>query len=59
MYGETDPRVTIKQSRSIYEALGGYKEQVEFKGAGHESLIASEPQLWKDSVARFLSRLDK
>jgi alpha-beta hydrolase superfamily lysophospholipase len=54
LYGETDPRVNVQQSRSIYDALGGYKEQIEFAGAGHESLVASDARLWNESVARFL-----
>jgi uncharacterized protein len=58
MHGEQDPRVTVEQSRAIYDALGGNKEQVEFQGAGHQSLIASAPQLWKDSVERFLRRVE-
>ena len=58
MHGEQDPRVTVEQSGAIYDALGGYKEQVEFQGAGHQSLLASAPQLWKDNVQRFLRRVD-
>jgi alpha-beta hydrolase superfamily lysophospholipase len=58
MHGEQDPRVTVEQSRAIYDALGGYKEQVEFRGAGHQSLIATAPQLWKDSAEHFLRHVE-
>ncbi len=54
LHGDEDPRVTVQQNQSIYNALGGSKQQVEFQGAGHVSLLASSPQLWKDSVERFL-----
>jgi len=55
LHGQDDPRVTVQQNQAIYDALGGPKQQVEFQGAGHVSLIASSPQLWKDSVQSFLS----
>src|SRR5262249_53378703 len=56
LHGQDDPRVTAQQNRSIYGALAGPKEEVEFQNAGHVSLIDSSPQLWKDSVQSFLSR---
>jgi alpha-beta hydrolase superfamily lysophospholipase len=58
LHGENDPRVTVEQSHAIYDALAGYKEQVEFHGAGHESLVVSAPQLWKESVTRFLRHVE-
>lgn len=58
LHGEQDPRVTVEQSHAIYDALAGYKEQVEVQGAGHESLVASAPELWKDSVAHFLRHVE-
>jgi len=54
LYGERDPRVTPAQVRQLYDKLGGHKEFITFPGAGHESLIAAEPERWKDSVAHFL-----
>lgn len=55
MHGERDPRVTVEQAREIYEQLGARKEFVSFLGAGHESLLANAPQVWKETVSRFLS----
>ncbi|MEO8287705.1 MAG: alpha/beta hydrolase [Chloroflexota bacterium] len=55
LHGEQDPRVTVEQSNTIYNALGGYKEHVEFAGAGHESLVATAPDLWEEKVGQFLS----
>ncbi len=57
LHGEKDPRVTIEQSHSIYNALMGYKEEVEFSGATHESLALFAPTLWKERVERFLRHI--
>jgi alpha-beta hydrolase superfamily lysophospholipase len=56
MNGDHDPRVTPTQATAIYEKLGGHKEFVSFPGAGHESLIAAAPQVWKERVSRFLDQ---
>lgn len=57
MQGDRDPRVTLAQARSIFDQLGGPKEFVDFSGAGHESLIVADPQMWKERVARFLAAI--
>lgn len=54
LHGERDPRVTVEQAEDIYEQLGERKEFVSFPGAGHESLLANAPEMWKESVSRFL-----
>jgi len=56
MNGDHDPRVTLSQATAIYEKLGGHKEFVSFADAGHESLIAAAPQVWKEHVTLFLSK---
>ncbi len=56
MHGERDPRVTVEQAKEIYEQLSGRKEFVSFPGAGHESLIANAPEMWKENVSRFLDK---
>jgi len=57
LHGERDPRVTVEQAGMVFERLPGPKERVLFPGAGHEMLIAAAPELWYQSVARFLEQL--
>lgn len=54
LHGENDPRVTKDQADSIFTALSGPKELVEFPDVAHESIVAAQEKKWKDSVARFL-----
>lgn len=56
LHGENDPRVTAAQANAIFDNLGGPKQVVPVAGAGHELLIAADPQAWKQEVADFLAR---
>ena len=56
LYGDRDPRVTPGQSKVIYDALdpGIYRRAVAFEGAGHETLVLSNPPLWSRHVGELL-----
>lgn len=54
LHGESDPRVRLAEAESIYQNLCGKKRFVVFPGLGHESLLASEAERWKQSVGDFL-----
>lgn len=55
MHGMRDPRVTPTQAKRVFDAMAGRKQWVEFASAGHESYLASDPDLWRESVREFLS----
>lgn len=57
MHGMHDSRVTAIQARRVFDAMAGKKQWVEFASAGHESYLASDPELWRESVRKFLSWL--
>ena len=59
LHGERDPRATTGQALAVFERLGGEKEFVRFPAAGHQLLITTAPQDWKQHVARFLDRIDE
>lgn len=54
LHGERDPRVTAEQAAAVFRQLPEPKTMVTFPGAGHELLITTAPDLWEESVARFL-----
>jgi alpha-beta hydrolase superfamily lysophospholipase len=54
LHGAKDPRVTLEQARAVFDNLAGEKSFVLFPTAGHESLLASDPDLWTRSVSHFL-----
>jgi uncharacterized protein len=54
LQGAQDPRVTLEQAQAVFDNLAGEKSFVLFPTAGHESLLASDPDLWKRSVSHFL-----
>ena len=55
MHGSKDPRVNREQSESIFQRLAGEKDFVVFEGAGHESYLVAQPELWKQKIVGFLS----
>lgn len=57
MQGDRDDRVSLDEARAIYAALPGPKRFQVFRGAGHESLVEAQPELWRDTVAAFLAAL--
>jgi alpha-beta hydrolase superfamily lysophospholipase len=54
LHGEHDPRVTIKESQSVFDNLRGQKHYELFKGVGHESCYRDQPEKWKQIVSQFL-----
>jgi alpha-beta hydrolase superfamily lysophospholipase len=54
LYGEKDPRVTIEQSKSVFDNLKGKKQFEMFEGAGHESYYRHSPVKWTQVVSNFL-----
>ena len=57
MVGDRDERVTLDDSRRIFDALAGPKQMRIFTGLGHESLLQPRPQEWRETVASFLGGL--
>jgi alpha-beta hydrolase superfamily lysophospholipase len=57
MCGERDLRVTPEDCRRVFDALAGPKRLEMFAGAGHESLLAANPEQWRGAVAAFLGGL--
>jgi alpha-beta hydrolase superfamily lysophospholipase len=58
LQGETDRTITLDESRSIEDALGGKKTYKTFAGVGHGSLAALSPGEWREATAGFLASLD-
>ncbi len=54
LHGENDPRVTKEQAESIFTALSGPKELLEFADVAHESIVTAQEDKWKDCVSQFL-----
>jgi pimeloyl-ACP methyl ester carboxylesterase len=54
--GAKDARVTRAQAESIFRSFPGEKEFVAFPNAGHESYLGAAPDLWAESVLKFLER---
>jgi pimeloyl-ACP methyl ester carboxylesterase len=57
LHGEKDVRVTQEQAQAVYGNLAGAKQLVLLPGAGHDTCLSTDPQLWKRSIARFLNSL--
>ena len=53
MHGADDPRVRLAEARSVFDAAVEPKVWQSFEGAGHEALLAHDPALWRETVARF------
>lgn len=54
LHGEKDPRVTIEQTKSVFDNLKGKKQFELFEGAGHESYYKHNPVKWTQVVSNFL-----
>jgi len=59
MHGQEDPRVTLDEVKSVYDAISSRKEWHLFAGLGHELYVAASPNEWKDVVGRFLKTLEQ
>lgn len=57
LHGSEDPRATLEQARSVFDALSSPKVLSEFSGAGHEPLIQLDRARWTAAVDAFLSSL--
>ncbi len=55
--GGRDPRVTMAQARSVYDALGGPKQFEVFPTAGHCGFREADPARWRRTVDAFLAGL--
>ncbi len=52
-----DPFVYREESEAIHVGLSGPKRLVYFEGAGHESLLAREPDRWRSELRTLLAPL--
>lgn len=57
LYGAHDPRVTEAETQAIFKEVGGQKRLARIAEAGHELLLLSAPDQWKQEVATFLHTL--
>jgi hypothetical protein len=55
LHGEDDPRATLAQARSVFEALAGPKLFHAFPAAGHEALRAVDRARWDRAIDELLS----
>jgi pimeloyl-ACP methyl ester carboxylesterase len=55
--GDKDTRAPLSDAESVENALGGAKELVVFVGAGHQSFLEQNPELWKQKVLGQLKNL--
>ena len=56
LYGKRDQRVTLSETKQIYQALAGPKQLIVFEQADHESYAAHDTGRWKEVVSSFLAR---
>jgi alpha-beta hydrolase superfamily lysophospholipase len=54
LHGEKDPRVTVEQSKSVFDNLQGKKQFKLFKGIRHESYYKHSPEEWMQVTSQFL-----
>jgi alpha-beta hydrolase superfamily lysophospholipase len=59
MHGECDPRVTLDEVRRVYDAIPARKDLKLFSRLGHELYVTTSPDVWRQSVERFLNTLGK
>jgi alpha-beta hydrolase superfamily lysophospholipase len=57
LHGTEDPRATLAQARSVFDALPGSKTLVDFPGAGHEALLQVDRTRWTNALDTFLTSL--
>lgn len=57
MSGEKDERVTVEQSKAVFDRIPGTKRFVLFEGAGHQSYAALDGDKWGQSVQGFIQSL--
>lgn len=54
MHGDGDRRVSLPEVQNVFAALRGEKRFEVFRGTGHESYFAAQPDLWRQRVADFV-----
>lgn len=54
MHGDRDLRVSVAESRRVFEAVPEPKAYHEFRDIGHESYVARYPSEWKAEVNKLL-----
>jgi alpha-beta hydrolase superfamily lysophospholipase len=55
LHGAEDRHARPEEGQAIYDSLGGRKELVIVPGAGHTSLLLSDPERWRAAVREFLA----
>lgn len=57
LLGKQDKWTSPAQVKEIFDNLQGNKQMVTFDRAGHNALSSIDPQLWNQSVTRFLNNV--
>ncbi len=57
LHGITDERVTTEGARRVFDSFAGPKEWQLFTKSGHEPLVQTEPDKWRECVFRFVEAL--
>jgi alpha-beta hydrolase superfamily lysophospholipase len=55
LHGSEDPRATLAQAKTVFDALAGEKRFVVFPGAKHESLIEFDRARWDAAIDQLLA----
>jgi pimeloyl-ACP methyl ester carboxylesterase len=55
--GEEDQRAPVTDAEAVSAAIQGPQDLVIFKGAGHESFLKSNPELWNQKVDALLKQV--
>ncbi len=53
LHGENDPRATLAQAQSVYQAVSSEKRVVVFYDTAHESLYMANSNKWKQAIKSF------
>ncbi|MBI4424019.1 MAG: alpha/beta hydrolase [Elusimicrobia bacterium] len=56
--GESDPYVSLGESRAVFDALQGPKDFTAFPGVAHQVFVEARPGEWAASVGGFLAELE-
>ena len=59
LYGETDPKVSLSETISIYNHLAGTKKLITYPNTGHENYLIKNSPKWENDILRFIHKTKK
>lgn len=54
LYGKNDPKVRMKETKAVFNALAGKRRLKVLKNAAHDNMMIDDPEVWTATVWEFL-----